>query len=78
MFGISFRDIIGVNINSNLGPFCTISLQWLDCLYYSRMGAASMDYKELAQRIDLTTGGLDADTHVISHHTEENTFEQVE
>ena len=41
------------------------------------MGAGSMDYKELSQQIELTTSGLDADTHVAQHHSDNYCYEQV-
>ena len=36
-----------------------------------------MDYKELAQQVELKTGGLGVSTHLTTHHTEEDCFEQV-
>ena len=36
-----------------------------------------MDFKELSERIDLTTGGLDVSPHISSHHTDENLYEKV-
>ena len=47
------------------------------CHLLLRMGAGSMNYKEMAQQVELATGGLSVSTHVCSHHTEPNTFEQV-
>ena len=41
------------------------------------MGAGSMDYKDLSERIDLTTGGMDVSTHVTDHHSSEGLFEKV-
>jgi len=41
------------------------------------MGAGSMDYKELSQQIELTTSGLAAGTHVVQHHSDNYSYEQV-
>ena len=41
------------------------------------MGAGSLDYKEMAQQIELATGGLSVSAHICSHHTDPNTYEQV-
>ena len=41
------------------------------------MGAGSMDYKDLSEWIDLTTGGLNVSTHVMDHHTDEHLYEKV-
>ena len=40
------------------------------------MGAGSMDYKDLSQQIELTTSGLDADTHVTQHPSDNDSYEQ--
>ena len=42
-----------------------------------RMGAGSMDYKELSQQIELSTSGLSAGTHVVQHHSDNYSYEQV-
>ena len=47
------------------------------CFSFQRMGAGNMNYKEMAQQIELATGGLSVSTHVCSHHTHPNTYEQV-
>jgi Zn-dependent M16 (insulinase) family peptidase len=49
----------------------------LFCSIITRMGTKDMDYRQLAQHIDLYTGdSLSAATHVASHHTMENGLEQ--
>ncbi|KAI0212017.1 Presequence protease, mitochondrial [Lamellibrachia satsuma] len=48
----------------------------LFCNVVTRMGARSMDYKDLSEQIDLTTGGLGVSTHVTDHHTDEDLFEK--
>jgi len=46
-------------------------------LSYDRMGAGSWDYKRLTQEVDLSTGGLNVGTHLNTHHTIDNAYEQV-
>lgn len=36
-----------------------------------------MDYKELSQQIELSTSGLSAGTHVLQHHSDNYSYEQV-
>lgn len=44
---------------------------------YFRLGAGGRDYKQLAQDIEHTTGGLNCSPHLAPHHSEEDSFEQV-
>ena len=41
------------------------------------MGTQNLDYKELSQKIDLTTGGLNASVHISDNPQHISTFEQV-
>jgi hypothetical protein len=41
------------------------------------MGAGSMDHRHMAQIIKRRTGGLSVSPHVVSHHTEASTYNQV-
>lgn len=50
---------------------------FLHALFYYRMGAGNLSYKELSQLIERRTGGLSVGTHVCSHHTAANKYEQV-
>ena len=43
----------------------------------TRMGVASMDYKQLSEQIELKTGGLDVSPLITEHHSERQHFEQV-
>jgi len=42
-----------------------------------RMGAGSMDYKQLSQQIELKTGAMEVAPHIAEHHTNSALFEQV-
>ncbi|KAJ8299013.1 hypothetical protein KUTeg_023073 [Tegillarca granosa] len=48
----------------------------LFCDIITKMGAGSLGYKELSQEIDLHTGGLNVKSHISSHHTQDNVYEQ--
>ena len=43
----------------------------------SRMGAGGMDYRQLSQQIELTTGSFGASNLVTDHHTLSNVYEEV-
>ena len=47
------------------------------CIFSHRMGAGSMDHRHMAQIIKRRTGGLSVSPHVVSHHTEASTYNQV-
>ncbi|KAK2188953.1 hypothetical protein NP493_119g07062 [Ridgeia piscesae] len=59
------------SLPAHLEPFVP-----LFCNVVTKMGAGSMDYKDLSERIDLTTGGLNVSTHVMDHHTDEHLYEK--
>ena len=42
-----------------------------------RLGAGGKGYKELAQQIELSTGGLNVSTHLTADHSDLDCFEQV-
>ena len=44
---------------------------------FFRMGAGQKNYEELAQEMEMYTGGLGVSTHLVSHHTETDQFELV-
>ena len=44
---------------------------------FLRMGAGQKNYEELAQEMEMYTGGLGVSTHLVSHHTETDQFELV-
>ncbi|CAC5412633.1 PITRM1 [Mytilus coruscus] len=59
------------DVPSDLKPYVP-----LFCDVITKMGAGSMDYKELSQQIELTTSGLGAGTHVNQHHSDNYSYEQ--
>lgn len=48
----------------------------LFCSVLTRLGAGGRDYKQLAQDIEHTTGGLNCSPHLAPHHSDEDSFEQ--
>ena len=44
---------------------------------FSRIGAGNMDHRHMAQLIKRRTGGLSVSPHVVAHHTEASTYNQV-
>jgi len=44
---------------------------------YFRVGTSNYTYKDLAQEIELRTGGISASTHLTTDHSDADTFEQV-
>lgn len=48
----------------------------LFCLVATKMGAGSLDYRQLDQAIDLKTGGLDVSVHVNDVHDSSGDFER--
>ncbi|XP_065648891.1 presequence protease, mitochondrial isoform X2 [Hydra vulgaris] len=47
----------------------------LFCNVLTRLGAGSRNYKELAQIIELTTGGLHASPHLVTNHADNDAIE---
>ena len=41
------------------------------------MGTTSHSYKDLAQQIELHTGGISASPHLVTDHSDSDTFQQV-
>ena len=41
------------------------------------MGAGSMNYEQLAQEVEMYTGGLSLGPHIVPHHTDQDKFELV-
>jgi len=56
-------------------PFVLKPYLPLFCNVLTKLGAGDMDYKELSQQIESSTGGLGVGTHLIGHHTNDDTFE---
>ena len=44
---------------------------------FNRVGTNNYTYKDLAQEIELRTGGISASTHLTTAHSDVDTFEQV-
>lgn len=47
----------------------------LFCSIITKMGAGNKNYEELAQDVEMYTGGLSVGTHLVSHHTDQDNFE---
>ena len=41
------------------------------------MGAGNLNYLELSQMMEMRTGGMALSTHISTHHSTMNAFEQV-
>lgn len=47
------------------------------CVYFSRMGAGQMNFRQLSQQIELKTGGLSSTPHIVNSHSDFSNFENV-
>ncbi|XP_065057689.1 presequence protease, mitochondrial-like [Rhopilema esculentum] len=47
----------------------------LFCSIITKMGAGSMNYEQLAQEVEMYTGGLSVGPHIVPHHTDQDKFE---
>ncbi|KAK3738451.1 hypothetical protein QZH41_017087, partial [Actinostola sp. cb2023] len=67
-----FRAISSISdIPDELKPYLP-----LFCFVVTKMGAGNLGYKDLAQMIERRTGGLSVGTHVCTHHTDNDKYEQ--
>lgn len=71
--GVSYLNMMSnmSDVPTDLKPYLP-----LFCEVITKMGAGSMDYKELSQQIELSTSGLSAGTHVVQHHSDNYSYEQ--
>ncbi|XP_072010102.1 presequence protease, mitochondrial isoform X2 [Engystomops pustulosus] len=69
---VYFRAVSSLNtLPEELKPYVP-----LFCNVLTEMGSGVYDYRELAQQIELTTGGLTVRPHVVTDDTDMDTYEQ--